>query len=44
MRQWPERSDIAGVFLTIGPLGRGAFAIIDLGAMAKQVNLFQLSN
>src|SRR5579859_5804230 len=29
--QWPQRSDILSVFLPIGPLGQGSFAIMSLG-------------
>lgn len=42
--QWPQNSNIASVFLTIGPLGRGSFAIIDLGVMSKKVLSSHLKN
>ena len=35
--KWPPKEEIAGVFLLIGPLGRGSFAILDLGTMAQKV-------
>jgi len=35
--KWPPKQEIAGLFLLIGPLGRGSFAIIDLGTMAQKV-------
>jgi hypothetical protein len=41
--KWPSRTDIVTIFLPIGPLGRGSFAITDLGAMTQRVTPVHIS-